>query len=78
MQFLRKITLRSSLCTISEVRAEFRGNRPLWGRDVKGGGGELPKSYEVQNSPLQLGLMNMRIFRLDPMGNADHTKTKAW
>ena len=27
-----------SLCAISEARAKFRGDRPLWGRDLKGGG----------------------------------------
>ena len=54
MQFLRKITLRSSLCilfAISEVRAKFFGDWPL-GRDLKGGAPPPLPIIMVQNNPV--------------------------
>ena len=61
MQFLRKI-IQVFLCTISEVRAKFHGDQPLWGRDLKGG---LPRApppppsiIMERNSSVQLGLNN--------------------
>ena len=61
MQFLRKITRGLSLCTISEVRAKFRGNRPPKGPRSKGGPPSPPPPppsiIMERNSPVQLGLI---------------------